>query len=69
MCSALGVSEAIINDVLFCHQEEASWPLGTDRELKEKFDSIFGTSKYNKVVDNIRARRKKVDSDQKEVGK
>lgn len=61
MCRAMGVSEAIIDNVLFCHQEEASWPLGTDKELKEKFDDIFGTTEYNDSVEKIRKKRKKYD--------
>lgn len=57
MCRAMGVSKAIIDNVLFCHQEESSWPLGTDKELKEKFDAIFGTTEYNKEVEKLRKKR------------
>jgi DNA repair protein RAD50 len=37
----LGVSKAILDNVLFCHQEEASWPLQEGAVLKKKFDDIF----------------------------
>uniref|UniRef100_A0A669F2G7 RAD50 double strand break repair protein n=1 Tax=Oreochromis niloticus TaxID=8128 RepID=A0A669F2G7_ORENI len=47
--SALGVSKSVLNDVIFCHQEESNWPLSEDRVLKEKFDSIFNVTKYNKA--------------------
>lgn len=53
MCLAMGVSPAVINNVLFCHQEESSWPLDTDKKLKEKFDAIFGTTEYNKAIDKL----------------
>lgn len=53
MCLAMGVSQAVINNVLFCHQEESSWPLDTDKKLKEKFDAIFGTTEYNKAIDKL----------------
>lgn len=53
MCHAMGVSQAVINNVLFCHQEDSSWPLDTDKKLKEKFDAIFGTSEYNKAIDKL----------------
>lgn len=53
MCLAMGVSQAVINNVLFCHQEDSSWPLDTDKKLKEKFDAIFGTSEYNKAIDKL----------------
>uniref|UniRef100_A0A669F8C5 RAD50 double strand break repair protein n=1 Tax=Oreochromis niloticus TaxID=8128 RepID=A0A669F8C5_ORENI len=42
---ALGVSKSVLNDVIFCHQEESNWPLSEDRVLKEKFDSIFNVTK------------------------
>uniref|UniRef100_A0AAX7T9L1 Zinc-hook domain-containing protein n=1 Tax=Astatotilapia calliptera TaxID=8154 RepID=A0AAX7T9L1_ASTCA len=47
--SALGVSKSVLNDVIFCHQEESNWPLSEDSVLKEKFDSIFNVTKYNKA--------------------
>ncbi|KAH8299719.1 hypothetical protein KR044_005010 [Drosophila immigrans] len=49
----MGVSEAIINNVLFCHQEDSSWPLDQDKKLKDKFDAIFGIVDYNKALDHI----------------
>lgn len=58
MCAAMGVSKAIINRVLFSPQEESNWPLGTDKEVKEIFDEIFGTSKYNDALTKIREMRK-----------
>lgn len=61
MCTAMGVSKAIMNHVLFCHQEEANWPLGTDGELMTKFDQIFGTTEYNNALDKMRGMRKKYD--------
>lgn len=47
------MSKAIINNVIFCHQEDASWPLDESKKLKEKFDAIFGTTEYNRAVDKI----------------
>ncbi|CAD7012324.1 unnamed protein product [Ceratitis capitata] len=37
----MGVSKAIINNVLFCHQEDSNWPLDESKKLKDKFDAIF----------------------------
>uniref|UniRef100_U5EL78 DNA repair protein RAD50 n=1 Tax=Corethrella appendiculata TaxID=1370023 RepID=U5EL78_9DIPT len=53
MCEAMGVSKAIINNVIFCHQEDSNWPLDEGKKLKEKFDAIFGTTEYNKVIDRL----------------
>lgn len=54
----MGVSKAIINNVLFCHQEDAYWPMDESKKLKEKFDAIFGISEYNRCVDRIIKMRK-----------
>ncbi|XP_017054346.1 DNA repair protein RAD50 [Drosophila ficusphila] len=54
----MGVSKAIINNVLFCHQEDSSWPLDEAKKLKEKFDAIFGITEYNKALDKIIKMRK-----------
>jgi len=58
MCQAMGVSKAILNNVIFCHQEDSSWPLDEAKKLKEKFDAIFGTTEYNKVIEKIMKLRK-----------
>lgn len=41
----LGVSRAILDNVIFCHQEEANWPLSEPSILKKKFDDIFASTK------------------------
>jgi DNA repair protein RAD50 len=46
----MGVSKAILNNVIFCHQEDSNWPLDEGKKLKERFDAIFGTSEYNKAI-------------------
>uniref|UniRef100_A0A182P3Y5 DNA repair protein RAD50 n=1 Tax=Anopheles epiroticus TaxID=199890 RepID=A0A182P3Y5_9DIPT len=53
MCDAMGVSKAILNNVIFCHQEDSCWPLDEPKELKKKFDAIFGTTEYNRVIDKL----------------
>jgi len=41
----LGVSRAILDNVIFCHQEESNWPLSEPSLLKKKFDEIFASTK------------------------
>lgn len=48
----MGVSKPILNYVIFCHQEESNWPLEDGKKLKDRFDEIFDTSKYNKAMDS-----------------
>jgi DNA repair protein RAD50 len=46
MPNLLGVSKAVLDNVIFCHQEESYWPLSEASVLKKKFDEIFEASKY-----------------------
>ncbi|KIY02225.1 uncharacterized protein Z520_02363 [Fonsecaea multimorphosa CBS 102226] len=55
----LGVSTAIIDNVIFCHQDESFWPLSDPTTLKKKFDEIFEAQKYTKAIENIKQIRKK----------
>ncbi|XP_074865462.1 DNA repair protein RAD50 [Carettochelys insculpta] len=59
MISALGVSKSVINNVIFCHQEESNWPLSEGRALKQKFDEIFSATRYIKALDTLRQVRQK----------
>ncbi|KAG2010170.1 RAD50 [Coprinopsis cinerea AmutBmut pab1-1] len=54
----LGVSKAVLENVIFCHQEDSYWPLAEPSILKKKFDEIFEATKYTKALDNIKALRK-----------
>jgi DNA repair protein RAD50 len=55
----LGVSKAILDAVIFCHQDDSLWPMSTPALLKKRFDEIFEAHKYTKAIDNIKAIRKK----------
>lgn len=61
----LGVSKAILNLVIFCHQDESMWPMSTPSDLKKRFDEIFEAMKYTKAVQNIKDIRKKQMADLK----
>ncbi|KAL3106531.1 hypothetical protein niasHT_016653 [Heterodera trifolii] len=54
MINLLGVPKAVLEHVLFCHQEEANWPLSEPKELKLRFDAIFEVTKYVKALDHIK---------------
>jgi DNA repair exonuclease SbcCD ATPase subunit len=50
----IGGSEAILKHVIFCHQSESCWPIDRkDRELKERFDEIFGTVPYRTAREQL----------------
>jgi DNA repair protein RAD50 len=42
----LGVSIPILDNVIFCHQEESFWPLSEPATLKKKFDDIFAATRF-----------------------
>ncbi|KAJ3245616.1 DNA repair protein rad50 [Chytriomyces hyalinus] len=54
----LGVSKAILDNVIFCHQEESYWPLAEPSILKKKFDEIFASTRYTKALESIKSLRK-----------
>ncbi|CAH0715635.1 unnamed protein product, partial [Brenthis ino] len=58
MHEELGVSKAILNSVIFCHQEDSSWPLDEGKKVKERFDEIFDADKYSDCFDRLRKIRK-----------
>jgi len=51
----MGVSKAILENVIFCHQEDSNWPLEDPKTLKEKFDDIFAATRYTKALEAIRS--------------
>ncbi|KAM4892506.1 DNA repair protein RAD50 [Sylvia borin] len=59
MISALGVSKSVLNNVIFCHQEESNWPLSEGKALKQKFDEIFSATRYIKALEALRQVRVK----------
>jgi DNA repair protein RAD50 len=54
----MGVSKPILENVIFCHQEDSSWPLGEPAILKKKFDDIFAATRYTKALESIKKEKK-----------
>ncbi|CAD5231701.1 unnamed protein product [Bursaphelenchus xylophilus] len=54
MLNHFGVTAAVLNYVIFCHQEESTWPLSEPKELKLRFDAIFEVSKYVKAMEGLK---------------
>eukprot|EP01068_Selenidium_serpulae_P000935 Selendium_serpulae@DN11658_c0_g1_i1.p1 len=49
----MGVRKAILENVVFCHQEDSNWPLQDMKQLKKRFDDLFGSARYTKALENI----------------
>lgn len=60
---ALGVSKSILNYVIFCHQDELNWPFDQGKMLKDRFDEIFDSTKFNKALENIGKLHKDLQGD------
>ncbi len=63
----MGVSKAIVENVIFCHQEDSNWPLADSSTLKKKFDDIFAATRYTKALETIKKFRKDQAQEVKEL--
>ena len=63
----LGVSKPILEHVVFCHQEDSSWPLMDSTVLKKRFDDIFDSTRYTKALKNLQEIKKMHQSDAKDL--
>lgn len=59
----LGVSKSILNYVIFCHQDELNWPFDQGKTLKERFDDIFNSTRFNKALEAISKLQKELQTD------
>ncbi|KAI1137238.1 hypothetical protein F5Y05DRAFT_388585 [Hypoxylon sp. FL0543] len=57
--AALGAAPAILDAVIFCHQDESLWPMSEPAALKKRFDEIFEAMKYTKAIDNLKMLKKR----------
>ena len=63
----MGVSKAILDYVLFVHQEDSSWPLQEAAILKKRFDDIFDSTMYSKALESFRKTKKELTSQAKDI--
>ncbi|CAG5126195.1 unnamed protein product, partial [Candidula unifasciata] len=61
MIGALGVSKPVLENVIFCHQEDSCWPLSEGKALKDKFDAIFASTRYTKVLEELKKLKQSQD--------
>ena len=63
----MGVKKAVLDNVIFCHQEDSNWPLQEGTALKKKFDDIFESTRYTKALKVISDERKKQRNEMKDL--
>lgn len=61
------VSKAVLDNVIFVHQEESLWPLADGATIKKKFDEIFAATKYTKALESLQKLKKEKVQDSKEM--
>eukprot|EP00158_Paraphelidium_tribonemae_P009437 Partr_v1_DN28865_c1_g1_i4_m34485 putative DNA repair protein Rad50 len=54
----LGVSRSVLQNVIFCHQEDSLWPLSEPGAVKKKFDELFDATRYTKAIAQLKDMRK-----------
>ncbi|CAB4436348.1 unnamed protein product [Rhizophagus irregularis] len=62
----LGVPPAILDFVIFCHQDDSLWPLSEPTVLKKKFDEIFESGKLSNIITDVKKDRKALATSYKE---
>lgn len=63
----MGVSKAVLESVIFCHQEDSNWPLDDPSTLKKKFDDIFASSRYTKALEVMKKQQKEQNQSIREL--
>ncbi|EUD66326.1 DNA repair protein RAD50 [Plasmodium inui San Antonio 1] len=54
----MGVSKALLENVILCHHEESLWPFSESLKIKKKFDELFGDEHFSKILDEFTKCRK-----------
>ncbi|SBT39734.1 DNA repair protein RAD50, putative (RAD50) [Plasmodium ovale wallikeri] len=49
----MGVSKALLENVIFCHHEDSLWPFSESIKIKKKFDELFGDDHFSKILDEL----------------
>lgn len=63
---SMGVNKAILENVIFVHQEESNWPLEDGKAIKQRFDDIFAATKYTKALEDLKKLKNSQQADAKD---
>ena len=58
----LGVSAALLDNVIFCHQEDSDWPMKEGMVLKKRFDDVFESTRYAKALEAFAKAKKEMSA-------
>ncbi|KAI5150881.1 DNA repair protein RAD50 [Enteropsectra breve] len=58
LCEYLGTTAALLESVIFCHQEESTWPISDPKTIKDRLDLIFSSTRFNKALKGLKEAKK-----------
>lgn len=58
----LGVIPSLIENVIFCHQEDSNWILDDPKIVKKRMDDIFASTKYTKALENLKIQKREISA-------
>ncbi|KAL0222343.1 hypothetical protein RCL1_002197 [Eukaryota sp. TZLM3-RCL] len=50
----LSLNKALIDYVIFCHQDDNTWPFDDDKTVQDLFDKIFASQKFTAALDHLK---------------
>ncbi|PAV91154.1 hypothetical protein WR25_10968 isoform B [Diploscapter pachys] len=56
-----GLPPAILENVIFCHQESSTWPMSDPKVLKMRFDEIFQLTRFTKAIETMKKYKKELE--------
>ncbi|WUR04171.1 DNA repair protein RAD50 [Vairimorpha necatrix] len=62
LTSIFEINSSILENVIFCHQDDSMWYLSEPATIKKKFDDIFSSTRYSKSLDNLKKSKKEVST-------
>lgn len=57
----LNTHPPILQNIIFCHQEDTAWPLGDTVTVKKKLDEIFNSTQYAKSLTILKTLKTEID--------
>ncbi|SCM19071.1 DNA repair protein RAD50, putative [Plasmodium chabaudi chabaudi] len=57
----MGVSKALLENVILCHHDESLWPFSESTKIKKKFDELFGDDNFSKILEELVKCKKKMN--------
>ncbi|UKK02286.2 DNA repair protein Rad50 [Theileria orientalis] len=60
--SYMGMSRALLDNVIFCHQDENNWPLEDVSKIKARFDDLLETAGFTKALQSLSKARKEQET-------